>query len=174
MINDNQTNQILQDNQLATLSFPPGINLQQFIVNMAANESIGIVFVIYDQSALFPINENSIIANNNEDDDVITTVGSPVVSLTIAGLLAGTILPEPIEINLRIVNTTGVSICMQLPIVCIIIMVSNNYLYPEPFIACLFVCLFVCLLLVCLFVCLFVCCFYRTSLTLYVCFSTSL
>ncbi len=101
MNSDNLTNQTIQENQLVTLTFPSGINLQQLINNNATadNEDIGIVFVVYDQSTLFPVQEPVVVI----DDTVVeTVVGTSVVSLTIAGLLPRTTLNEPIVITFTI------------------------------------------------------------------------
>ena len=93
---NNQTNEDLQDNQLATLTFPSGINLEELLPNTTTGE-VGIFFVVYDQSTLFPVGEDG---PNNE----MNVVGSSVVSFTIAGLRPGTVLPQPILIDFRIIN----------------------------------------------------------------------
>ena len=103
----NQTGENLQNDQLATLVFPSGIDLISLIGNSTDDEEdIRVIFVVYDQNNLFPVREPVTDGNRaREDNEIETVVGSPVISLTIAGLLPGTILPEPIEIVLRIVET---------------------------------------------------------------------
>lgn len=103
-------------NQLATLSFPIGINILDFIgpvVNTtnatnSADSNVGIVFVVYDQNTLFPVRRSQRVEdtdNDGVDEVILSTVGSSVVSLTIAGLRQNTILPQPIEIVLRLTTT---------------------------------------------------------------------
>ena len=101
MNSNNQMNQTIQDDQLVILTFPSGINLQQLINNNATadSEDIGIVFVVYAQSALFPVQDPVVMMDNTV---VETVVGTSVVSLTIAGLLPGTNLTEPLVITFTI------------------------------------------------------------------------
>ena len=97
---NNQTNQDLQNNQIATLTFPSGINVRQLIGATDDDEDVGIFFAIYNepQSPLFPSDRVNIQSNNITQD----VVGSAVVSFTIARLPPGTILPVPLLIDLRV------------------------------------------------------------------------
>ena len=98
-VDNNQTDDELQDSQVATLTFQKEINIQN-LLGVMPTEEIGIFFVIYGQTALFPL--------TREENDTNTVIGSSVVSFTIAGLQPGSILSKPILIDLRIVNpSTG-------------------------------------------------------------------
>ena len=105
MNDNNQTNQNLQDNQIATLTFPSGIDFEQLLGPDV--ENVGIFFVIYNQDTLFPsLGEPNEVTNNS--------VGSAVVGFTIAGLPFGTILPQPLLIDFRVSNPlTGGSEVMK-------------------------------------------------------------
>ena len=93
-----QTNEDLEENQIAILTFPSGIDVQDLLGT--DEEDVGIFFVIYEQDTLFP----RIGAEETNDGEELDPVGSAVVGFTIAGLEPGTILPEPILIDLRIAN----------------------------------------------------------------------
>lgn len=101
----------LGENQLATLTFPSGIDLLALIrrtnttTNANTADDIGIVFVIYEQNTLFPVQNNRRVEdtdNDGIDELIVSSVGSSIVSLSIAGLETGTVLPQPIEIILRL------------------------------------------------------------------------
>lgn len=105
MNDNNQTNQDLQDNQIATLTFPSGIDFEQLLGPDV--ENVGIFFAIYDQDTLFP--------SLGEPNEVTSDpVGSAVVGFTIAGLPLGTLLPQPLLIDFRVANPfTGGSEVMK-------------------------------------------------------------
>ena len=98
MDDENQTNEDLEENQIAILTFPSGIDVQDLLGT--DEEDIGMFFVTYEQDVLFP----RIGEEKTNDSDKLDPVGSAVVSFTIVGLEPGTILPEPISIDLRIAN----------------------------------------------------------------------
>ena len=96
----------LQEDQSAILSFPSGIDLQELV--RTPGEDVGIFFVVYDDDTWFPVRIDDDVISKQESD--LNPVGSAVVGFTIAGLPDGTILPEPVSINLRITDpNTGSS-----------------------------------------------------------------
>ena len=84
----------LTESQTASISVPPTI---PSLLNDSSD--IILAFTIYRKTSLFPIRPPPVV-----NVSTVQVVGSQVASILIPGIPFGTILPEPVNITLRLTN----------------------------------------------------------------------
>ena len=71
-------------------------SLSQSILSVISSDDVTVAFTLYKQAVLFPVRGSS----------PSTIIGSPVVGIKLDGVPDGTKLPDPVIVNLSLVNIT--------------------------------------------------------------------
>ena len=89
----------LTQSQTSSISVPPTISS---LLNVSSD--IKLAFTIYQDTSMFPVLTPQVV-----NVSAIQVVGSQVASIIIPGIPFGTVLSEPVNIRLRLNNTTTVT-----------------------------------------------------------------
>ena len=82
--------------------------LPREIINSTPKDDVVVVFVVFNESTLFPIREDPADGFQSSTEPT-TIVGSPVVSVQVAGIEEGTVLDAPIELDLSLNQIENIS-----------------------------------------------------------------
>ena len=84
------------------------LSVPREIVNSIGEEKdVRIAFTVYNSPALFPVRNTS--QRTTTSNTAGTVVGSQVVSVSVAGVMEGTVLDAPVTFSLRLTNTPDVN-----------------------------------------------------------------
>ena len=79
------------------------ISVPTSIISLIPNkENINVIFVVYNNTFLFPIRTRR--RNSNQTSSQELAIGSQVIGFSVPGIPEGTELPDPVNISLRLAN----------------------------------------------------------------------